>query len=191
MKRNLIVSVAQQETKSKMRENLSQFFLSLRNSMNVKVLLLLVLPLMSFAQNVKIENADVFFKSAQLTNVSRSNEINHIKTLIKDLHSSVYLEKGRVNTYGESPKCLFTDVESISLLKDLRTDLSTIEIVTINIKSQKDLKTIIDLDAFLNYPSIKVIHLNVHFDCTQDMLYPMIKSAKSNYTILYSVEKPS
>ena len=70
MKRNLIVSVAQQETKSKMRENLSQFFLSFRNSMNVKVLILLVLPLISFAQNVKIENADVFFKSAQLTNVS-------------------------------------------------------------------------------------------------------------------------
>lgn len=191
MKRNLIVSVAQQETKSKMRENLSQFFLSFRNSMNVKVLILLVLPLISFAQNVKIENADVFFKSAQLTNVSRSNEINQIKSLIKDLHPSVYLEKGRVNTYGESPKCLFTDVESISLLKDLRTDLSSIEIVTINIKSQKDLTSIIDLDTFLNYPSIKVIHLNVHFDCTADMLYPMIKYVKSNYTVLYSVEKPS
>lgn len=191
MKRNLFVSVAKQETKSQMRENLSRFFLSFRNSMNVKVLLLLVLPLISIAQNVKIENADVFFKSAQLTNVSRSNEINQIKSLIKDLHPSVYLEKGRVNTYGESPKCLFTDVESISLIKELKTDLSMLEIVTINIKSQKDLTTIIDLDAFLNYPKIKVIHLNIHFDCTADMLYPTIKSVKSNYIILYSVEKPS
>ena len=144
-----------------------------------------------FYQNVKIEKAETYFQSAQLNNPNRSNNVSYVKSLVKDLHSSIYLDRGRVNTYGEIPKCLFTDIESISMLKNSRMNLSSIGIITINIKSIEELRSTINLDDLSSISTLKVIQLNVHFDCTTEMLNPMIRSEKSNYLVLYSVEKPS
>lgn len=191
MKKNLTVSFLNKETNLQKRDFLSLFLMSRDHLSRIFMLLLLTFSLGGFAQNVKIEKAETYFQSAQLNNANRSNNVSYVKSLVKDLHSSIYLDRGRVNTYGEIPKCLFTDIESISMLKNSRMNLSSIEIITINIKSIEELRSTINLDDFSSISKLKVIHLNVHFDCTTEMLNPMIRSEKSNYLVLYSVEKPS
>lgn len=138
---------------------------------------------------MKIENSDKYVKDQ--TSVSRNNDVSKVKSLIKDLHPSIYLTSGRINSHGESPISLFTDVESISLIKTLRSDSSKIEIVTINIKDRQELRSIIALSDFSKFPSLKVLHLNVQFDCTSDLLEPMIQGDKPTFLVLYSIEKPS
>jgi len=69
--------------------------------------------------------------------------------------------------------------------------MSQVELVTIKINKKEELSTPIDLSIFSNYPTIKVIYLTVSFDCTVDILNNLIKTDKTEYTILYSVEKPS
>jgi hypothetical protein len=191
MKKNLTVSFLNKETNLQKRDFLSLFLMSRDHLSRIFMLLLLTFSLGGFAQNVKIEKAETYFQSAQLNNANRSNNVSYVKSLVKDLHSSIYLDRGRVNTYGEIPKCLFTDIESISMLKNSRMNLNSIEIITINIKSIEELRSTINLDDFSSISTLKVIHLNVHFDCTTEMLNPMIRGEKSNYLVLYSVEKPS
>lgn len=191
MKKNLTVSFLKKETKNNQRESYPQFLLSNFRSLRILMLCLLTIPFVSFAQNVKVEKADTYFESAQLNRMNRGISVSYVKSLIKDLHPSIYFDRGRVNTYGESPKCLFTNIESISMLKNSRLELNDIELITIQIKSKEELKSTLNLDDFSILPSLKVIHLNVQFDCTSETLTPMIKSEKSSYIVLYSVEKPS
>lgn len=189
MKKDLAVSFQSKETNLQKRDALSLFLKSLPHSTRIKVLLLLIVPIFGFSQNVKIESSDKYVK-AQVSS-SRNNDVSAIKSLIKDLHPSVYLTSGRINSYGESPISIFTDVESLGLLKTLRIDLSKIEIITITIKDRQELRSIIAINDFSKFSSLKVLHLNVQFDCTTDLLEPMIQGEKPNFVVLYSIEKPS
>ena len=189
MKKDQAVSFQSKETNLQKRDSLSLFLLGLPDSTRIKVFLFLILPIFGFSQNVKIESSDKYVKPQ--TSVTRNNDVSNIKSLIKDLHPSVYLTNGRINSYGENPISIFTDVESIGLLKTLRSDNSKIEIVTINIKDRQDLRTVVALSDFSKFPSLKVLHLNVQFDCTADLLEPMIQGDKPSFLVLYSIEKPS
>ena len=189
MKKDQAVSFQSKETNLQKRDSLSLFLLGLPDSTRIKVFLFLILPIFGFSQNVKIENSDKYVKAQ--TSMTRNNDVSNIKSLIKDSHPSIYVTSGRINTYGESPISLFTDVESLGLLKTLRSDISKIEIVTINIKDRQELRSIIALSDFSKFPSLKVLHLNVQFDCTSDLLEQMIQGEKPTFLVLYSIEKPS
>jgi len=190
MKKDPAVSFQSKEINLQKRDFLSQFLKSLMHSARIKVLLLFILPVFGFSQNVKIEKSDKYLKD-QITSAARNTDVSKIKSLIKDLHPSVYLTGGRINSYGESPISLFTDIESIGLLKTVKIDVSTIEIVTITIKSKDELQSFISLSDFSRFASLKVLHLNVQFECTSEMLEPMIKGDKPTFVLLYSVERPS
>lgn len=164
-----------------------------KNSMVLIVMISLLLPFLGFSQDFKIIEVNEYFKresiseSRSIANASTAS----VKSLIKDLHPSIYVKNGSVNTYGNFAKVLFVDTQSISRVNDLRLDLSQVELVTVNINKKEELSNSIDLSVFSNHPVVKIIYLKVSFECTVEMLTKMIKSNKTDYTILYSVEKPS
>lgn len=163
------------------------------NSLVLIVMISLLLPFLSFSQDFKIIEVKEYLKNEQKVETTKAkvDQTTSVKSLIKDLHPSIYVKNGSVNTYGKPAKVMFIDTQSISSVRDLNVDMSKVEIVTVKINKKEDLSSPIDLSVFSNYPSIKIIHLAVSFDCTVDMLTNLIKNKKTDFTILYSVEKPS
>lgn len=179
------------KSQAKIMENLFQIRQFQHLTLKLLVMLFLAFPIVGFSQNFKIQNTEDFFKSVQRSEVSRNNNTRSIKSLIKDLHPSIYVDNGRINTYGKNPVVLFIDAQSISKLKDLNLESSQIELVTIKINQKNDLVHLMNLDVFQQFPSIKVIHFSVGFDCSVETLSNSIKTKDIKYTLLYSIEKPS
>lgn len=163
------------------------------NSLVLIVMISLLLPFLSFSQDFKVIEVKEYLKNEQKMESTKAkvDRTTSVKSLIKDLHPSIYVNNGSVNSYGKPAKVMFIDTQSISRVRDLNLDLSQVELVTVKINKKEDLSTPIDLSVFSNYPAVKIIHLSVSFDCTVDMLTNLIKNNKTDFTILYSVEKPS
>ncbi|PKP14839.1 MAG: hypothetical protein CVU07_12825 [Bacteroidetes bacterium HGW-Bacteroidetes-23] len=162
-----------------------------KSSLVLIVMISLLLPFLGFSQDFKIIEVNEYLKRESMSESRSIAKTISVKSLIKDLHPSIYVNNGSVNTYGKPAKVLFVDAKSISKVRDLNLDMSQVELVTIKINKKEELSTPIDLSIFSNYPTIKVIYLTVSFDCTVDILNNLIKTDKTEYTILYSVEKPS
>lgn len=163
------------------------------NSLVLILMISLLLPFLGFSQDFKIIEVKEYLKNEQKMESAKAkvDKTASVKSLIKDLHPSIYVNNGSVNTYGKPAKVLFVDIPSISKIRDLNVDLSQVELVTVKINKKEDLSVPVDLSIFSKYPTIKVIYLTVSFDCTVDMLTNLIKNNKTGYTILYSVEKPT
>lgn len=164
---------------------------SKKSSLVLIVMISLFLPFLSFSQDFKIIEVKEYLKNEQKMESTKVTKTTSVKSLIKDLHPSIYVNNGSVNTYGKPAKVLFVDTQSISKIRELNLDLNQVELVTVKINKKEDLSFPVDLSIFSNYPTIKVIYLTVNFDCTVDMLNNLIKNNKTDYTILYSVEKPT
>lgn len=162
-----------------------------KNSLFLIVMISLLLPFLGFSQDFKIIEVKEYLKRESMAESRSIARTTSVKSLIKDLHPSIYVNNGSVNTYGKPAKVLFIDTQSISKLSELKPDLSHVELVTIKINKKEELSFPVDLSAFSSYPAVRVIYLSVSFDCSVEMLYNLIKSNKTEYTILYSVEKPS
>ncbi len=162
-----------------------------KSSLVLIVMMSLLLPFLGFSQDFKIIEVKEYLKSEQKTESARVTMTTSVKSLIKDLHPSIYVNNGTVNTYGKSAKVVFTDPQSVSKLKDLKLDMSQVELVTIKINKKEDLLNPVDLTVLSEYPTVKTIFLSVSFDCSVESLYALIKNNKTGYTILYTVEKPT
>lgn len=161
------------------------------NAFGLFVLMLLVLPFLGFSQDFKLIEVNEYLKREPKKETTSLAGTISVKSLIKDLHPSIYVNNGSVNTYGKPAKVLFVDTPSISKLRDLNLEMSQVELVTVKINKKEDLSTPVDLSFFSNYPSLRVILIKVSFDCSVDMLNNLIKNNKTNFTVLYTVEKPS
>ena len=113
------------------------------------------------------------------------------KSLIEDLHPSVYLENGIVKMYGSNPKCLFVDTVSnlINVSNSFTKDY--IEIVTIKIHTVSELSQPIDLSIFYEYPALRIIYVVVPFECTENQLNSFIQNQTTNYHLVYTIVNPS
>ncbi|RAR51167.1 hypothetical protein B0I10_101343 [Flavobacterium lacus] len=179
------------KSQAKIMENSFQIRQFHHLSLKLLVMLFLAFPILGFSQNFKIQNTEDYFKSVQNTEVMKNKSANSIKSLIKDLHPSLYVDNGRVNSYGKNPIVLFVDANSVSKLKELKLEGNQIELVTIKINQKSDLVNLINLDVFQQFSSIKVIHFSLGFDCDVETLTKSVKIDISKYTLLYSIEKPS
>lgn len=160
-------------------------------TMKLLVMLFVAFPIVNFSQNFKIQNTEDFFRYVQGSEVTRNSNSHSIKSLIKDLHPSIYLDNGRVKAFGENPVVLFIDAHSISKLKELNLNSNQIELVTIKINQKSDLVYLMNLDVFQQFPFLRVIHFSIGFDCNSETLTNSVRTKDIKYTLLYSIEKPS
>lgn len=161
------------------------------NAFGLIVLMLLVLPFFGFSQDLRMIEVNEYLKKEPKKESSSLASTISVKSLIKDLHPSIYVNNGVVNTYGKPAKVLFIDTQSISKLRDLNIEMGQVELVTVKISKKEDLINPVDLSSFSIYPSIRIILIKVSFDCSVDMLNNLIKNNKTDFTVLYTVEKPS
>ena len=162
-----------------------------KTSFGFFLMLLLVLPFLGFSQDFKLIEVNEFLKKEPKKESTSLSRTISVKSLIKDLHPAIYVNNGTPNAYGKPAKVLFVDTQSISKLRDLNVDMSQVELITVKINKKEELSVPVDLSQFSNYPSVRTILIKVSFDCSIDMLNNLIKNNKADYTLLYSVEKPS
>lgn len=179
------------KSQAKIMENLFQIRQFQNLSLKLLVMLFLAFPIVGFSQSFKIQNTEDFYKDAERVEIVKSKSTSSIKSFIQDLHPSIYVDNGRLNSYGKNPKVLFIDVKSLSTLRNLKLEGNQIELVTIKISQKSDLMNLMNMDMFQEFPSIKVIHFSIGFDCNVETLIKSVKMEKANYTLLYSIEKPS
>ena len=132
-----------------------------------------------------------FLKSLSSNESKSASSYNHVNSLLNDINSSIYLMNGEVNTYGKSPVCMFSDIQSIHLASNPDLAVDEIEMVTIKISKASDLKMPIDLSFICNYKKVKYIYIKLNFDIESDQLIKFIKNCNPKCIIFYSVEKIS
>ena len=168
--------------------------------------LLLILMLISFsvsyAQRIPTRNGNItvtdvnsilFPSSNTSARVSAANtaEINaeRLRSLITQVQSSTYFYEGTVNTYGEIPTNLFTDLGSLNQIDRSIALKDNIEIVTVRINTASELNSTIDLAAFSNFPNLKYIYFITKLNTTSDNIATRISNYDSRFSILYKIDK--
>lgn len=119
---------------------------------------------------------------------SFSNAKN-VEDLVFNLQPSTYFSSGVVQTFGDSPKDLYTDISSLNRLSTANIPKSNIEIVIITITNSNDLNSKIDLSVFSEYHKLKYIYIVSNETSTQQNIAKMLLNYDEQYSIFYKIEK--
>lgn len=150
---------------------------------NIFLLLLCLTTTFSFAQT---ENVDSYL--INLENSGQDSKVIHLKHLLYDLQSAVYASaSGEVNTYGELPTALFSDIKSVSSLNTSVSAKENIEIATIKIENTSDLSQSIDLSNFAGFEKLKYIFIISEVQTSPAVINNLIKNDNSKYVLIYKI----
>jgi|SRR6218665_176890 len=140
---------------------------------------------MTAASN-KITEVDTYLSNLKATG-TREN-YTHVKSLLDDLHTSVYFDLGIKSAYDDNPKTLFTDPESFSELKTTAIDKGTIEMVTIRLSKLSQIRQQLDLSVFSGYKALKYIYIISTVSNTGQNIISSVKNNPGNYSIFYKID---
>lgn len=115
--------------------------------------------------------------------------IQNVKSLIYDAQPSTYYFSGVEKIYGEKPKNLFTDLNSLNNLNSAITLKNNIEIIIIKLENANQLNSTINLELFSSFKNLKYIYIISSFDTTAQAITNMIVGRNEKYSVFYKVEK--
>lgn len=149
------------------------------------------LIIIGLSDNVNAQSKRVLLNSdgSQVNGSLQSDA--RLNTLVKDLHPSVHLTEGVIKVREASPTTLFTDLISISSIKELAFPVSKIEVVTILVDDLGQLTSTVDMNIFSGFERLKYVHVQSSIECGTNDLFKMLKNVGSQYKILITVERPS
>lgn len=138
-------------------------------------------------QTQRIMHIDQFIASLRLTYRNSNSESLRVEDLIKNIQPAIYVSAIDVNTYGVSPVCLYTDIESLNTDRFSNLLRNDIEIVTIKIDSGQDLNSIIDISLFSIFPKLRYIYILSTIKITEDAIIRLVRNNSSDYNVFYNV----
>jgi hypothetical protein len=115
--------------------------------------------------------------------------IQNVKSLIYNTQPSIYYFSGVEKTYGEKPKNLFTDLNSLNNLNSAISLKNNIEIIIIKLENTNQLNSTINLEFFSSFKNLKYIYIISSFDTTAQAIANMIEGSNDQYSVFYNVEK--
>lgn len=125
------------------------------------------------------------------TNTTSNSEFQNIENLLFKIQSSTYYYSGTVKTYGDNPKCLFTDTNSLTGIINANMLKNNIEIITIKVSTANDMNTIIDLSLFSSFTNLKYVKILINIDTTVENVSNMIRNNDNSFKVFYKIEKES
>jgi len=173
-----------------------------RNPLNLmmkRLLLLIVFALCGgtiMAQELR-EVHPVMEVNAYLANLKRAEAnqrttysvAQNVEDLLTKVQPSVYYYSGVVKTYGEKPRALFTDKQSLAGLASSTMLKNNIDIVTIRINGN-DLNSFIDMSVFYSFKNLKYIYIISSTNVTAENITNMIRNNDDQkYTVFYKIDK--
>lgn len=165
---------------------------SIKNSIRAIFILtffILMGTLNSYGQNSRLILADEILKEKGTSaNTFSSTEATIVKSFLRDLKPSVYINNQVVDAKSDSPICLYTDLKSVKSINSLGISSKSVEFVSIKIKSKNELYAPIDMTIFNEFSNLKYILLVFEFNVTASDLSKVVTNTKENQYILYKVE---
>lgn len=189
--------------------NFSKIYSTKINCMKSKIIMLIVLLISSLnalAQRlstsdnidettVPVLELDAFLSAPSLTartatvsNVTLQN-MQNVKELVYNTQPSIYFYGGVVKVYGDKPRNLFTDLNSISSLNNSITLKNNIEIVTVNLDNPNQLNSAINLNLLSEFKNLKYIYFISSFEVSNDGIANLIQGDSEKYMVFYKVQK--
>ena len=187
----------------KARENnKNRFRFSKIITLNMLVLhFILIVPLIANAQKEKVNsntqnselNSKIILIDDYFNETQSNNEIDKIKSIIKNPQPSFYLNSEGIKKYGEMPICLYSQAKFLANNNNLMKseNFNSLEIIIVKIEDLQDLKSEIDAYDFYDYLKLKYIYILSTIECTEKDIQGIIKNNNSRFTLLYSINKPS
>jgi hypothetical protein len=189
--------------------NFSKIYSTKINCMKSKIIMIIVLLISSLnavAQrlstsdnteetSVPVLELDAFLsvtsqtaRAASVSNVTLLN-MQNVKELVYNTQPSIYFFGGVVKVFGDKPRNLFTDANSISSLNNSVTLKNNIEIVTVNLDNPNQLNTPINLSQLSEFKNLKYIYFITSFDVSNDAIANLIQGDSEKYMVFYKVQK--
>jgi hypothetical protein len=174
-----------------------------RNPLNLmmkRLLLLIVFALYGgtiTAQELREEPRPVMEVKAYLANLKRAEATQrttysvaqNLEDLLTKVQPSVYYYAGAARTYGEKPRMLFTDKQSLGSLESSNMLKNNIDIVTIKINGN-DLNSFIDMSVFYSFKNLKYIYIISSTNVTAENITAMIRNNDDQkYNVFYKIDK--
>jgi hypothetical protein len=176
-------------------------------TMKIKVLLLLMLVTLStgmFAQDS--ENTDVLTiseistvlnsqqgamrRTSQPSLTSQTNSRN-LEKLILENQPSVYFYSGNVETHGEKPSNLFTDLNSIRQISNANFLKDYVEIIIISVKNSNELNGVLDMSLLSELKKLKYVYFVSNANVSESDFTRMIQNNDDKYSFYYKIENKS
>jgi len=189
--------------------NFSKIYSTKINCMKSKIIMIIVLLISSLnavAQrlstsdnteetSVPVLELDAFLsvtsqtaRAASVSNVTLLN-MQNVKELVYNTQPSIYFFGGVVKVFGDKPRNLFTDANSISSLNNSVTLKNNIEIVTVNLDNPNQLNTPINLSQLSEFKNLKYIYFITSFDVSNNAIANLIQGDSEKYMVFYKVQK--
>lgn len=130
-----------------------------------------------------------YLRSSEQTSRTAYSNAQNIEDLMSKTQPSVYFYSGIVKSYGEKPKCLFTDFQSLSNLQNAAILKNNIEMATIKIDRANDLNSTIDLSVFSGFKNMKYIYIVSEINTTNQTITRMIRNSDEKYSVFYTIDK--
>jgi hypothetical protein len=127
-------------------------------------------------------------RAATMSNVTLLN-IQNVKELVYNTQPSVYFYDGVVKVYGDKPRNLFTDANSVVNLNNAISLKNNIEIVTVNLDNPNQLNAPINLSLLSEFKNLKYIYFITSFEVTNSAIANLIQGDSEKYMVFYKVQK--
>ena len=139
---------------------------------------------------VTVTNIDSYFDTANKSTASNVAKLNaqNLKTLTTNVQPSVYCYSNSVNTYGDKPVNMFTDMNSLAQVDNLVTLKNNIEIVIIKIDNASQLNSSINLALLSNFKKLKYIYIASSIDISSSEIANMITNYDEKYSVFYKID---
>jgi hypothetical protein len=188
--------------------NFSKIYSTKINCMKSKIIMLIALLISSLNvvaqrlstsdnidETVPVLELDAFLsapsqtaRAAAVSNVTLLN-MQNVKELVYNTQPSIYYFGGVVKVFGDKPRNLFTDANSISSLNNSITLKNNIEIVTVNLDNPNQLNTPINLSQLSEFKNLKYIYFITSFDVSNNAIANLIQGDSEKYMVFYKVQK--
>lgn len=180
--------------------NLQNIFILFQNPLylNLKRVLLIAIALYSVTISSQVtptftvKEMKLFISDLKVleqnSKLSFSNAQN-VENLVNNVQPSIYFYSGVVNSYGDKPSKLYTNIQSLNGLNNAILLNNNIEIVEIKIENQSDLNMKIDLSLFSNFEKLKYIYILSSITITDQNISKMMLNYDEKYSVFYKIEK--
>jgi hypothetical protein len=140
---------------------------------------------------VTVAEINTYLAASKKVTATAGNKLNgeNLANLTTNVQPSVYCYNNAVNTYGDKPVDLFTDIHSLSQLDNLVTLKNDIEIVIIKIDNAAQLNTTINLALLTNFKKVKYIYIVSSVTTTSNAIAAMITNYNEKYSVFYKIDK--
>ena len=126
------------------------------------------------------------------SSASDNDLANHLKSLVYNLQTTVFLENGNIKTLDDkSPVCADVDAQSISLLSETNSLFENVELITIRLKSSQDISNIIKLASLKSFHKLRFIVFLCSFNCDSALINKLyLPDSNSVIPVYYLISIP-